>query len=52
MIPLLTQCNTYHHLSLSTIKIEKERNLHDSLINTVQQLHHHSSVSIIKVQSR
>ena len=26
------------------------RNLNDSLINTVQQLHHHLSVLIIKIQ--
>ena len=40
----------YHYLSVSIIKVQKGRNLHDSLINTVQQLYHRLSVSIIKVQ--
>ena len=39
----------YHHLSVSIIKVQKERSLHDFLINTVQQLRH-LSVSIIEVQ--
>ena len=42
----------HHHLSVSIIKVQKGRNLHDSLINTAQQLHHHLSLSIIRVQNR
>ena len=40
----------YNHLSIFNYESLKERNLNDSLINTVQQLHNHLSVSIIKVQ--
>ena len=32
------------------MEIQKGRSLHDSLINTMQQLHHHLSVSVIKVR--
>ena len=34
----------------SNSEITKKRNLNDSLINTVQQIYHHLSVTIIKVQ--
>ena len=34
----------------SNSEITKKRNLNDSLINTVQQIYHHLSVSIIKIQ--
>ena len=37
-------------MSVSIIKVQMGRNLHDSLVKKVQQLHHHLSVSIIKVQ--
>lgn len=35
----MQQLHHHHHLSVSIIKIQKRRNLHDSPINTLQQWH-------------
>ena len=53
MIASLTHCNSHviiYQFQLS--KSKKGRNLHDSLVNTVQQLHNHLSASAMKVQAK